>query len=49
VPAEIEEAIVALAVAQPAFGQVRVADELEEARSQRLARRRALRVAAPRS
>ena len=45
-PVEIEEAVVALAVEQPAWGQVRVA-EAEAARPVDLARRRALRVAAP--
>ena len=48
VPQEIEDAVVALAVEQPAFGQVRDRQRAEKAWAHGLARRRALRVAAPR-
>src|SRR6202040_3855835 len=45
---EIEDAVVAVAIEQPAFGQVRVCQRAEEARAHGLGRRRALRVAASR-
>jgi hypothetical protein len=44
----IEQAVVALATEQPAYGQVRVANETQASWPDHLARRRALRLAAPR-
>jgi hypothetical protein len=49
VPQDIEDAIVALAIEQPAFGQVRVRQRAEETQAYRLAGRRALHLATPRS
>jgi hypothetical protein len=46
---QIEQAVVDLAIEQPAWGQVRVSEMLKAARPVDLARRGALRVAAPRS
>ena len=49
VGAEIETAVVALAIEQPTWGQVRASNELKKQGLSRLALRRALGLAAPRS
>jgi hypothetical protein len=48
-PVEIEQAVVALAIEQPAWGQVRISEGAEAARPVDLAGRGALRLAAPQS
>ena len=49
VPQDVEDTIVALAIEQPAFGQVRIANGIETARAYSFTGGRALRVATPRS
>jgi Winged helix-turn helix len=46
---EVEAAVVAMAIVQPAWGQARAANEFEEERHRGLGLRRALPLAAPRS